>query len=109
MVAVERLGIRQLDLGCGADSLQFHGGSGFGKRSRCVIENSAMAASAFLRRAGTHGRILRLHNCFWPPDAGRADAASVAIAVESSADAPRAAFCRVVLDLAPSDDRHGFN
>ena len=35
------LGIRQLGLGCGADSLQFHGGSGAGKR---------LAASSRIRR-----------------------------------------------------------
>jgi spermidine synthase len=47
VVAIERLGIWQLHLGCGTDSLQFHGGPGSGERARCVIENSAMAPLHF--------------------------------------------------------------
>ena len=45
VAAIEWLGVWQLDLGCGADSFEFHGGSGIRKRAGCIIENSAMAAA----------------------------------------------------------------
>jgi hypothetical protein len=71
VVAVERLGIWQLHLGCGTDSLQFHGGAGSGERARCVIENSAMAPPAFLRCAGGPRRNRWLHNGLYPSGARR--------------------------------------
>ena len=47
VVAIERAGIWQFGLGCGVDSLQFHGRPGAGKRDRCIIENSAVASTSF--------------------------------------------------------------
>jgi len=52
-----------------ADSLQFHGGSGVGKRAGCIVENPAMAAAAFLPVLNPR-RILWLHDCFGLPILG---------------------------------------
>src|SRR5438477_9142158 len=107
MVAVERLGIRQLDLGCGTDSLQFHGGSGFGKRPRCVIENSAMAAASPLCLAGGAGCSLWLHNRFWSSGAGRIVATRVASSVELSARASWTAIRCVFPNSTYADNGDG--
>src|SRR5213592_3063676 len=92
VVTVERPSIWQLSLGCGVDSLQFHGGPGLGKRARRILENSAMASAPFIRCVGGLRRILWVHDCFWPPSAWRVDAARMANALELSADAARAAI-----------------
>src|SRR5438034_4742638 len=109
MVAVERLGIWQLDLGCGADSLQFHGGAGIGKCAGYIIENPAMAAAIFLRCAGGPRCISWLLDCFWPSDRWRLDAARVANAVELLADAAGAAVRDFLSDFAGADYSDGFD
>jgi hypothetical protein len=85
VAATEWLGLWQLDLGRSADSLQFHGGSGVGKRTGCIIENPAMAAAVFLRCAGALRRILWLHVVFGLPVVGDLMRPCVANAVELSA------------------------
>jgi hypothetical protein len=109
VVAIERAGIWQFDLGRSADSLQFHGGLGVGKRIGCIIENPAMAAVAFLRCAGGARCIFGLHRCFWPSGRWRLDAASVANAVELSADAAGVAVRGFLPDFAGADDSDGFD
>src|SRR6267378_1373646 len=109
VAATEWPGIWQLDLGCGADSFQFHGGPGFGKLTRRVLENSPVAAASALRRSRNAGRIFWLHNCFCSASAWRFVAASVANAVELSADSPRTALCRFFRDPAGANDSHGFD
>src|SRR5262249_44304581 len=102
-------GIWQLGVGCGADSLQFHGGSGIGKRAGCIIKNPALAAAAFLRCAGAPRCILWLHDRFWPSDRWRLNAARVANAVELSADAAGPSVRGFVPDFAPANDGNGFD
>ena len=109
MAATEWPGLWQLDLGRSADSLQFHGGPGLGKRAGCIIEDPAMAPPAFLVCAGALRRILWLHDCLWPSRRWRFDAAGVANAVELSAGAAGAAVCDFLSDFARADDSHGFD
>src|SRR6266478_2403555 len=109
VVAIERAGIWQLSLGCGVDSLQFHGGPRVGKRARRVSENSAMATALFVRCAGGPRRVLRVHDCFWPSNAWRLDATRVANTLELSAGSPRTAIRRVFPDPAGADDSDGFD
>ena len=109
VAATQWLGLWQFDLGRSADSLQFHGGAGVGKRTGCIIENPAMAAAAFLRCAGVLRRILWLHDCFWPSRRWRFDAARVANAVELSAGAAGAAVRGFLPDFARANDSHGFD
>ena len=109
VAASEWLGFWQLDLGRSADSIQFHGGTGVGKRTGCIIENPAMATAAFLRCAGTLRRILWLHDCFWPSGRRRFDAARVANAMELSADTAGAAVRGFLPDFARANDSDGFD
>src|SRR6266496_3628668 len=109
VVALERAGIWQLSLGCGIDSLKFHGGPGVGKRARRILEDSALATTAFLCCARGACRILWLHNCFWSAGAWRIDAPCVADAVELSADAPRTAIHCVFPNPARADNSDGFD
>src|SRR5438067_12679941 len=109
VVAVEWPGIWQLSLGCGVDSLQFHGGPGLGKRARRIIENSAMALASFIRCFGGPRRSFWVHDCFWPSSAWRLDATRVANTVELSADSPRLAIHRVFPDPPRADNSHGFD
>ena len=95
--------------GCSADSLQFYGGSGVGKRTGWIIENPAMAAAAFLRCAGALRRILWLHDCFWPSRRWRFAAARLADAVELSAGAARAAVRGFLSDFACAYNSDGFD
>src|SRR5207244_8865950 len=109
VVAIERAGIWQLSLGCGVDSLQFHGGLGARKCARRILENSAMASAPFVRCVGGPRRILWVHDCFWPSSAWRVDAARMANALELSADAARTAIHRVFPGAAGADDSNGLD
>ncbi len=84
-------------------------GLGVGKRIGCIIENPAMATSAFLRCAGALRRILWLHDCFWPSGPRRFDAARVANAVGLSAGAAGAAVRGFLPDFARANNSHGFD
>ena len=97
MVAIERAGIWQLSLGCGVDSLQFHGGLGVRKCARRIVENSAVASASFVRCVGGPRRILWGH------------ATRVANTLELSADSPRTAIHRVIPGAARAYDSDGFD
>jgi hypothetical protein len=107
VVATQRAGVWQLDLGRSADSLQFHGGSGVGKRTGCIDENPALAASAFLCCAGAPRRIVWLHNRFWSSGAGRIIATRMANALELSARASRIAVHCLFPDSTCADNGDG--
>src|SRR6266496_1204849 len=109
VVAIERAGIWQLSLGCGVDSLLFHGGTGVRKCARRIVENSSMASAAFIRGAGGPRRVVWMHDCFCSSCAWRIDAACVANALELSADSVGAAFCHFIPDSARANDSDGFN
>jgi len=109
VAATKWLGLWELDLGCSADSLQFHGGSGVGKRTGCIDENPAMAAPPLVCSAGGARRVFWLHDCFWSSRAWRFDAARLANTLELPDDAGGAALRGFVPDFARADDSHGFD
>ena len=107
MAALERSSVWQLGLGCGVDSLQFHGRFGAGQRDCGILEDKAMAAVASVRGAGNSGRAPWLHHRVWFAVGWGVAAADVANALELSADAPGLALCFVLCDFAYSDNGDG--
>src|SRR5438105_10565107 len=109
MVAVKRIGIWQLCLGCCADSLEFHDRPGVGKRAQCIVNDSAMATAAFLCCAGSAHRIVWLRNCFCSTGARRYIAAAVANALELSTGVVRATVRGLVSASAGANNGDGFD
>jgi len=109
VVAPERAGIWQFGMGCSVNSLQFHGGAGFGKRARGISDNSAVATALFVRCAGDLRRVFRVHDRLWTSTAWQLDASRLANALELPAHSAWAALCRLFSDPARANDSHGFD
>ena len=107
MAALERSCFWQLGLGRRVDSLQFYGRFGAGQRDCGIVEDSAVAAVAFLRGAGNSGSVVGLHNRVWSAVAWGVAAAGLANALELSTDAAGIALCSVFSNSPDPDNGDG--
>src|SRR6266498_826231 len=107
LAAVERPGIWELGVVRCPDSFQLSGGSGVGQRHRSIVESSAVAAVASLRRTGTGRGIIWLHDCLWSAAARGMAEACLANAVGLSAGAHWIAFFPIIPDPVDTDNGDG--
>ena len=107
MAALERSCFWQLSLGRRVDSLQFYGRFGAGQRDCSIVEDSAVAAVAFLRGAGNSGGVVGLHNRVRSAVAWGVAAAGLANALELSTDAAGIALCSVFCNSPHPDNGDG--
>src|SRR5262249_20748720 len=109
LVAIEWLGVWQFSLGCGADSLQFHGGPCIKKNARPVPAKFPGAAPVSFCGSPNGFLAFLVHDCFWSSSAWPVDGARVANALELSASSAWTAVQRVFPDPACAYDGNGFD